>query len=165
MIEIIVNTLSKLPSEIVVFILSILPISELRGAIPVGVGVYRFSIVKTFLIAVVGNFSFVIPFLFFLNSLHKYFMKIYWYKKFFNWWFNKVKNRTRKIEKYEYIGLALFVGIPLPITGAWSGCLASYILGLNIWKSTLAIFIGILIAGVIVMISTVGVSEIFKFIL
>lgn len=165
MIETIVNALSKLPSEIVVFILSILPISELRGAIPVGIGIYKFSISKTLLISIIGNFSFVIPFLLFLNTLHNYCMKIYWYKKFFDWWYSRVKNKTKNIEKYEYIGLALFVGIPLPMTGAWSGCLASYILGLNIWKSTLAIFLGILIAGIIVVSSMVGINEIFKFFL
>ncbi|MEN3013797.1 MAG: small multi-drug export protein [Endomicrobiia bacterium] len=158
----IIDTLSKLnlPSEIIVFILSILPVSELRGAIPVGVGIYKLSITKTFLIAIIGNFSFVIPFLLFLNTLHKYFMKISWYRNFFNWWLSKVKTKAKNIEKYEYIGLTLFVGIPLPMTGAWSGCLASYILGLNLWKSTIAIFLGILFAGIIVITSTVGIKEI-----
>lgn len=159
-IEKIIEISSNLPSEIVVFVLSMLPISELRGAIPVGISVYKLSIEKALFIALVGNFSFVIPFLLFLNTLHKHCMKISWYKNFFNWWYSKVKAKTKNIEKYEYIGLTLFVGIPLPMTGAWSGCLASYILGLNLWKSTIAIFLGILIAGIVVVFSTVGIEKI-----
>ena len=54
------------------------------------------------------------------------------------------------IEKYEEIGLMFFVAIPLPITGAWTGSLAAYLLGLNLWKSILFIFLGVLIAGVVV---------------
>ncbi len=155
---------SNLPKEVVVLILSFLPISELRGAIPVGLSIYNLGLTKTLFLAFLGNFSFVIPFLWFLNSLHSYFMKIPFYNKFFCWWYNRVKPRTKNIEKYEYIGLVIFVGIPFPVTGAWSGCIASYILGLNFWKSVVAILLGIIIAGVVVTISTLGLTQIFNFI-
>lgn len=164
MIEKILLLLSSLPKEFVIVILAALPISELRGAIPVGISVYQLGIQKTIILALIGNFSFVIPFLWFLNNLHSYFMNIVWYNKFFTWWFNKVKPKTKNIEKYEYIGLALFVGIPLPVTGAWSGCVASYLLGLNFWKSVVAIFVGIIIACIIVTLTTVGTTQIISFI-
>lgn len=155
---------SYLPKEVVILLLSFLPVSELRGAIPIGLSVYNLGIVKTLILAFIGNFSFVIPFLWFLNNLHHHFMKIKCYNKFFSWWYSRVKPNTKNIEKYEYIGLAIFVSIPFPATGAWSGCLASYILGLDFWKSVIAICVGIIIAGAIVTISTVGITQIFNFI-
>ncbi len=159
MIEQILNYLTHLPKEIIVIIIAMLPIAELRGAIPVALTMFKFGITKSFLLALTGNFLFVLPFLWFLNHLHKYMMSIKWYNKFFSWWFNRVKSKTQNIEKYEYIGLSIFVAIPLPMTGAWSGCVASYLLGLNLWKSTIAIFVGIIIAGIIVTISTLSVAE------
>lgn len=163
MIDKIIHTLSNLPKEFIVFLLSVLPISELRGAIPVGVS-FGLSITKVITLSLLGNCSFVIPFLWFLNNLHHHFMKISWYNKFFTWWFSKIKPKTKNIEKYEYIGLALFVGIPLPATGAWSGCVASYLLGLNFWKSVVAIFAGIIIAAIVVTFATFSTTEIVKFV-
>mgnify|MGYP001070820296 CR=1 FL=1 len=155
MIEKLIQLFSNLPKEVAILLISALPVSELRGAIPVGIGIYKFSITKTLLLALIGNMSFVVPFLWFLNNIHIYFMKFYYYNKFFTWWFNRVKPKTKSIEKYEYIGLALFVAIPFPATGAWSGCVASYILGLDFWKSIVAIFAGVIIAAIIVTIITI----------
>lgn len=164
MLERFVHFLNGIPKEIIIFLLSMLPISELRGAIPVGVSVFGIGIFKTFLISLAGNLCFIVPLLWFLKNLHLYFIKIPFYNKFSSWWFSKVKQKTKKIEKYEYFGLMLFVAIPLPVTGAWSGCVASYLLGLNFWKSALFISFGVIIAGIIVTISTVGITQIFNFI-
>jgi len=159
MIENLVQLFSNLPKEVAIILISAIPISELRGAIPVGIGIYKFSVTKTLTLAIIGNLSFVIPFLWFLNNLHLHFMKYYYYNKFFTWWFSKVKPRTKNIEKYEYVGLALFVAIPLPVTGAWSGCVASYLLGLDFWKSVVAISIGVLIAAIIVTVITLVTTQ------
>jgi len=159
MIEKLVQLFSNLPKEIAIILISALPVSELRGAIPVGIGIYKFSIIKTFVLALIGNLSIVIPFLWFLNNLHVYFMKFYYYNKFFTWWFSKVKPKTKNIEEYEYLGLMLFVAIPLPATGAWSGCVASYLLGLDFWKSVISIIFGVFIAGIIVTILTVVTTQ------
>lgn len=162
MLENILTKLSYLPKELVVIIIASLPISELRGAIPVAISVFNFSVEKSFFLAFVGNFLFVPFFVWFLNYLSSYFMKFYWFNNFFNWWFNRVKAKTKSIEKLEFWGLVTFVAIPLPMTGAWSGCVASYLLGFNFWKSVLAITLGILIAGVIVTTTTVGITHIVK---
>lgn len=162
MLENIVNYLSTFPRELSVIIISLLPISELRGAIPVAITIYKFGIIKSFVLSVIGNFLFVIPFVLFLNYLTNYFMKFPWFNKIFTWWFNKVKTNSKNIEKLEFWGLVIFVGIPLPMTGAWSGCVASYLLGIKPIKSILAIFIGILISGTIVTITTVSVTEVVK---
>lgn len=165
MIEKLLELFSNLPKEVVIVILAVLPISELRGAIPVGISVYQLGLWKTIVLAMVGNFSFVIPFLWFLNNLHQTCMRFSWYNRFSTWWFNKVKPKTKNIEKYEYLGLTLFVGIPLPMTGAWSGCVASYLLGLEFWKSIIAIFVGIIIACIIVTFTTVSVTEVINFVI
>ncbi len=165
MVEKLVQLFSNIPQEIAVILIAALPVSELRGAIPVSICIYKFSITKTLVLTLTGNLSFVIPFLWFLNNLHIYFMKYYYYNKFFTWWFNKVKPKTKNIEKYEYIGLALFVAIPLPATGAWSGCVASYLLGLDFWKSVVAIIVGVLIAAIIVITVTVITTKTVQFII
>lgn len=160
MIEKIIGYLTGLPEEIVVLILAAMPISEVRGAIPVALTAYDFSIAKSFLIAALGNFSFVIPFLWFLNNLHTHLMKFKWYNKAFTWWSNRVRARSKQVEELEFIGLILFVGIPLPMTGAWSGCLAGFLLELKPHRIILACFIGIIIASTIVTIATVGLKGI-----
>lgn len=160
MIERLINFLSFLPKEIIVILIAMLPISELRGAIPVAITVFNFSITKSFFLALTGNFLFVIPLLLFLNNLHIYFMKLYWYNKFFTWWMNKIKARSKIVEEFKFLGLIIFVGIPLPMTGAWSGCVASYLLGIKFWHAVLGCFLGILIAGIIVTLTTIGITEI-----
>lgn len=82
-------------------------------------------------------------------------------KKFFNWLFNRTRKKTQaKIEKYGSLALILFVAIPLPYTGAWTGSLAAWLFGIPFKKSILNIFIGILIAGIIVTVTTLSVLNI-----
>ena len=129
---------------------TLLPISELRGGIPIahenGMGTlpaYLFCVIINMLIA---------PIVFlFLNSLHKLLYKISWYKKIFD----KLALRSRekissKLDKYGYLGLMIFVGIPLPVTGAYTGALGAWILGLKPVKSCIFIGIGVAIAGIII---------------
>lgn len=145
-------------------VLSLLPISELRGAIP-----YAYfngmSLPISFIISTVAN-ALVAPLGFlFLNTLHKWFYHIGLYKRFFD----KTVARARvkieeKITKYGYLGLMLFVAIPLPVTGAWTGTIGAWILGLDKKKSCMYVALGVLIAGIIVsavLISGVGISSIF----
>jgi uncharacterized membrane protein len=68
--------------------------------------------------------------------------------------FRRTRSKSAVIEKYEEIGLMLFVAIPLPVTGAWTGSLAAYLMGLNFWKSIFFIFLGVCIAAVVVSILT-----------
>lgn len=157
MIEQTLNYLSGLPKEVVVIILSVLPISEVRGAIPVAITIYKFSVLKSFVVAVIGNSLFVVPFLWFLNNLNEYFMRLKWYNKFFTWWSNRVMAKSKSIEELEFWGLAIFVGIPLPMTGAWSGCLAGFLLRMKLPRAAMACFVGIIIAATVVTLTTVGI--------
>ena len=146
-----VSWLSGLPKEVMVLAMSMLPISELRGAIPVGLLVEpRLPIMTTYVCAVLGNFIPVIPILLFLEPVSNYLRKMPLFDKFFRWLFARTRRRGRLIERYEAIGLTLFVAIPLPITGAWTGALAAFIFGVRLRNAIVCIALGILIAGVVV---------------
>lgn len=131
-------------------LLSVVPISELRGAIPFAVtnGInpltaYFFAV---FFNALVGPLVFI-----FLNSFHKLFSKMEWYTQIFNSFVEKTRLKVEdKITRYGYLGVALFVAIPLPITGAWTGTLGAWIFGLKKRKTILAVMLGVSISGIIV---------------
>ena len=163
MIENIIKALQGLPEELVVMIISALPISELRGGIPVGLAFYNFSVLKSFFLAVLGNFIPVIPLLLFLKPASEFLSKWRPFKKFFDWFFERTKRKAKIVEKYEAIGLALFVAIPFPLTGAWTGCVAAILFKLRFKYSVIAILIGILLAGITVtVLSIAGIGLIQK---
>ena len=145
-----------------IILLSILPVSELRGAIPYGIS-NNINPLLTFFIAVLANFL-VAPFgFFFLDNLHKHFLKIKSYNRFFN---KYIEIKRKSFEKhvgtsFEFWALMIFVAIPLPLTGAYSGALIAWFFDLKRRKSYLAIFLGVLIAGIIVTLTTLGIRSLF----
>ena len=136
--------------ELVVLIISALPIFELRGAIPVAITVFHFPWYYALPLAIIGNLLPVPVILLFLNAISKWLSKIGFFDRFFRWLFEHTRRRGKIVERYERIGLVLFVAIPLPVTGAWTGSLAAILFGLKFKHAFLSIFVGILIAGVIV---------------
>jgi len=163
MVQGLIEFLQRLfPPELVTVVVAALPISELRGSIPLALGVFGFSIVKAFFLSIIGNLIPVIPLLLFLESLSKWLrMKFNWAEKFFGWLFARTKKRSRLVEKYGAIGLMLFVAIPLPMTGAWTGCVAAFLFGIRRTWATLSIANGVLIAGIIVTLASLGVIKLF----
>lgn len=150
--------------------ISTLPIVELRGAIPVGHIILpaidtttlgdsslltRIKSVnwkragRIFALAVIGNMIPVPFILFLLGPISRLCMKVKIGEKFFTWLFARTRRKSADIEKYETLGLTIFVAIPLPATGAWTGAMAAWLLGMSIPHSLAAIFMGVLIAGVI----------------
>ena len=130
--------------------LSFLPISELRGAIPFaianGVPWYTAYVIAVFLNALVAPACWI-----FLSTLHKIFLKIALYKKFFERFIERARSKLHsKVERWGWLGIAVFVAIPLPITGAWTGTLGAWVLGLSRRKTMIAVIIGVLTAGTIV---------------
>ncbi len=151
-----------LSKDAAIVAISTLPIVELRGAIPVGhlllpdtdksTRLGRDDLrraARIFFYAVLGNLLPVPFILLLLGPISNFCMKIPAGKKFFEWLFVRTRRKTADIEKYEFWGLAIFVAIPLPATGAWTGAMAGWLLGLNFFRSLLSIFIGVLVAGVI----------------
>ena len=126
------------------------PISELRGAIPLAVLDFDFPWYYAYLVAVIGNMLPVPFILLFLNTSTRILSRFTLFDRFFKWLFAYTTRRGTLIEKYERIGLVLFVAIPLPITGAWTGSIAAVLLGMSFKRAILSIFLGVLIAGVIV---------------
>ena len=143
--------------ELCVFFCSMLPIIELRGAIPLG-ATLGLPWWQTFLIAVVGNMLPVPIILLFVKSVLTWMGKcrIKFFNKIANKMFEKAEKNRAKIEKYAFWGLTLFVAIPLPATGAWTGTLVAALFDMKFWKSLLAAFIGVLIAGVVMTLISYG---------
>jgi len=130
------------------------PIFELRGAIPVAITVFHFPWYYAFLLAIIGNLLPVPFILLFFDSASRLLSKVRFFDRILKWLFVHTRQRGRIIERYERIGLALFVAIPLPVTGAWTGSLAAVLFGLKFKHAFISIFVGILIAGVIVTCAT-----------
>jgi len=145
-------------------ILSLLPVSEVRGGIPVAIMQGVDPVVAFFVCAIANCLAIPITF-FFLDFLHKFFLRIKWYENFFNKHLEKARKRIEKsIGKMgEFIALMLFVGIPLPMAGAYTGTLLAWFFGINRKKAYLSICLGVLIASIIVMAVVLGGSKTFEF--
>lgn len=161
------STASGLLSMIMNFILkiillSLLPISELRGGIPFAYS-QGMNIFLAYLICVLSNML-VIPLLYlFLETLHRPLYRIGLYKKLFDFWVTRTRKKAEdKIGKYGYWGVMLFVAIPLPVTGAYTGTLAAWLLKLEKKKVFWYLALGVVIAGVIVSVVTLTGVELFQ---
>lgn len=130
-------------------IVGALPIAELRGAIPLGLSL-GIPISKSFLLAVIGNILPIVPALFLLEPVSNKLRKFKIWARFFNWLFERTKKKADTIQKYEALGLAIFVAIPLPMTGAWSGVIAASLFKIRFRYAFIAITAGVILAGLIV---------------
>ncbi len=153
--------MAAISAWIMTLLAAMLPVSEVRGAIPLAVGVYGFSPIDAYLLSVFGNILPVTPLLLFLGPVSDYLRRFPFGEKFFTWLF--ARTRRKYIQDHENFGLtalAIFVAIPLPMTGAWTGCAIAFLLGFRFWPSFAAIAAGVIIAGVIVTATVVGVQRI-----
>lgn len=151
-----------LPAEVIVLIVSMLPIFELRGGIPCGAA-FHFVWWRTYLMAVLGNMIPVVPLLLFLDPVSSWLRRrAALADKFFEWLFARTRRRTEAgIQKYGiFFGLMIFVAIPLPVTGAWTGCAAAFLFGIKFRYSLPAVLAGVLIASIIVSIVTYGAATV-----
>lgn len=144
-----------------VFFCSLLPIIELRGAIPLGAG-FGLPFWQTYLISVIGNILPVPFILLFIKGILTWMSKcrVKAFNKVAGWLFRKAEKNRGKVEKYASLGLVLFVAIPLPGTGAWTGSLVAAIMDMKFWRAFLSALIGVLVAGVIMTLISYGVAAI-----
>lgn len=150
------NTLSFMPKEFIAFIISMMPILELRGGL-VAASLLGIGVVEAIIICVIGNII-PIPFiLFFITPIFNWMKKTKLFRPMVEKLEAKSMSKSDQIQKYEFWGLALFVGIPLPGTGAWTGALIAALLGIKTKKASLAIFTGIIIATIIMTIISYGI--------
>lgn len=146
-----------LPKELIVFIISMIPILELRGSI-LAAGFLKMEFLSTFIIAVIGN---MLPIPFILMFIDKIFA---WLKKtrlknVVEKLENKAMSKSDQITKYGRWGLLLFVGIPLPGTGAWTGALIASMLRMKKRESLPFIFLGVILAGLIMSLLAFGIIK------
>ncbi|MCR5351285.1 MAG: small multi-drug export protein [Bacteroidales bacterium] len=145
---------------LIVLLISMVPLIELRGAIPYAVG-FDLPLVPSLIVALIGNFI-PVPFIFlFARKILAWGQDKKYIGKFFSWCLEKGEKGGRKLEAKAgaglYLALLLFVGIPLPGTGAWTGTLAASILDMDFKKSMLYICGGLLLAAGIVLLASLGV--------
>ena len=134
--------------QAVVFIISLMPLLELRGGLLAG-SLLKVPVAQAIPLSIIGNIL-PIPFiLLFIRQIFKWMKKIKIFRGLVERLEAKAMGKSDRIRKYEFWGLMCFVGIPLPGTGAWTGALIASLLGIDIKKSSLAILCGIAIATVI----------------
>lgn len=156
LVHFIVDLFGGLNKEAIIFIVSLLPILELRGGL-LAASLLDVEYIRAAVICIIGNVL-PIPFvLLFLKKVLELFEKWSVTKKIVVWLEQKVEKNRAQIDKYGYLGLIIFVGIPLPGTGAWTGSLLAVMLGLDRRKSFGYILIGVLMAAVIMSILSYGI--------
>jgi len=152
---------SSLPPELATVLIAMLPIAELRAALPVALTVFHLSIWSAVLWSIIGNLLPVVILLYLLKPFALFLerhLKVG--HRFFTWFAHRTERRfASNSSKYgSFVALMLFVAIPLPVTGAWTGALAAYITGISFKRSLFAISLGVLIAAAIVFILTEGIT-------
>ncbi len=143
-------------AELQTFLLAMTPVGELRLSLPLALTLYRLNWGTAFLLSVIGNLVPVILLLLFLGPVSKILAansKLF--EKFFSWLFERTRKRyTNRIKKYGYPVLVLFVAIPLPVTGGWTGSLIAFLFDIPFKKAFPLIASGVIIAGGIVTLLT-----------
>ena len=135
---------------LIVFVVSMLPIVELRGALPVAINVFHIQWYFALPIALIGNILPVPFILLFLGFVRRVSARMGVVGNALEWVLGLAQRRGRLVEKYGRVGLMLFVSIPLPVTGAWTGSIVAFLIGLRFRDALLSISLGVLLSGVIV---------------
>ena len=134
----------------------------MRGAIPLGAAL-GLPIWQSYLLSVVGNMLPVPIILLFVKKVLSFMSRcrVKFFNKVANYVYEKAEKNRARIEKYSFWGVALFVGIPLPMTGAWTGSLVAAMLDMKFWKAVLSALVGVLCAGVVMTLISYGIAAIF----
>lgn len=140
----------QLPHELAVLIVAALPIFELRGSIPLGFYL-GMPLAKIVMYSIIGNMLPIVPWMFFLEPITNFLSKLPVLRRFFDWMFERTRKKADVVQKYEAIGLAIFVAIPLPMTGAWSGAIAASLFKIKFRYAFWGILAGVIGAAAIVV--------------
>ena len=145
------------------FLIAVLPVVELRGAIPVGVGMLgRSALPSVYLAAVLGN---MLPVPFIIVYIRRIFQWLRRRSRRLDGLVTRLETKAhlkgRMVTRYKYLGLCILVAIPLPGTGAWTGALVAAFLDMRLRSAVPAIFLGVVIAGILVSLVTGGVIAAF----
>lgn len=155
LVESLVKLFGGLGKEVVVFIISMLPILELRGGL-IAASLLGVKFITGYIVSIIGNVLPIPIVLLFLEKIFEFLKKFKTTNKIVSKIENKILSKKEQIEKYGYLGLILFVGIPLPGTGAWTGAGLAVLLHLNKKKSFISIILGVILASIIMSIFSYG---------
>lgn len=158
LVQSLTELLGGLGKEVIVFIISLLPILELRGGL-IASALLGVDFIPGYVVSIIGNVLPIPIVLLFLEKIFDFLKKFKMTKKFVNKIENKIMSKKAQIEKYGYWGLLLFVGIPLPGTGAWTGAGLAVLLNLNKKKSFVVILLGVVLASIIMSILSYGILD------
>ena len=156
LVDFFIDLFGGISKEVIIFIISLMPILELRGGL-LAATLLDVEFVRAAVICIIGNILPIPIVLLFLRFVLDLFEKWSVTKKIVTWLEKKVEEKREQIDKYGYLGLIIFVGIPLPGTGAWTGSLIAIMLGMNRKKSFVCILLGILLAAIIMSILSYGI--------
>ncbi len=148
MLDQIVNL--NLSRELITVVIGMIPIFELRASLPVAIAVFQVPWWQAFYLSVIGNMLPVPFLLLFFDGVSRIIQKNATGKRFIDWLLRLGDKRSDMVRKYKLVGLAFFVAVPLPGTGAWTGSLVAYILGLKFWPAFFAILAGVICAAIII---------------
>lgn len=148
----------KYGRELIVFIISLMPILELRGGL-IAAALLGLDGLSSFIICFIGNIIPIPLILWFITPIFNKMKKTKMFSGLVDKLEKKAMAKKEQIEKWQYWGLMLFVGIPLPGTGAWTGCLIAALLNMDKKKALLASILGVIMAGVIMMILSYGLLD------
>lgn len=140
------------------FFLSMVPVVELRGAIPLGIAM-KLNPVYIYMVCVIGSSIISVPVVLMFRQVIDYLRHRKYFNKVIRWIDKKIEGRAKKLKAASIIGLIVFVGVPLPTTGSWSGSALASIFKMRVVESLLGIFIGNAIAGAIMLTVSMHVSE------
>ena len=158
LVNIFIDLFGGLNKNLIIFLISCMPILELRGGL-IAATLLKLNPISSFIICFIGNIL-PIPFiLWFITPLFNKLKKTKLLRGLVEKLENKANNKKDKIEKSEFIGLLLFVGIPLPGTGAWTGTLIAAMINMDKKKALVASILGVILAGIIMMILSYGILD------
>jgi uncharacterized membrane protein len=138
------------------FLLAMTPVGEIRIALPIAITIYKLNWFLAYIVSIIGNIFPIIFILLFLEPVSKWLSnnsKIF--KRFFDWLFERTRRKsTKQMERYGYMALVIFIAIPLPLTGAWTGAVVAFLFGISFRRALPLIALGVALAGLIVLVLT-----------
>lgn len=151
--EVIISWFSNFPKELAVFLIAMVPVTELRAALPLAYKIYGLSAFSSWLWSVLGTFFAMVLIVIFLDPAERFLSRHFnFFKKFFNWLFEHTRKRVNgKMEKYGQWAIFILSATPIPFLGGMTGALAAFVFGVPIKKSLPLLLLGTMAAGVIVL--------------
>ena len=146
---------------LLIILISMVPVIESRGSIPYGILILDLPWYNVVFVSIIANFLITVPIVYLLDPVSAYFRRFDMSKNFFDWLFARSRRKAGLVSRMKVLGLIVFIGIPLPVTGAWTGCVAANIFGLRKHYTLIGVFFGILLSVSIITGVTLMGSKLF----